>query len=193
MIAVFASAALYFLGTLGILLFRGAPPISYLFHLVSVALLALAAIFSSKRPAFLGVIAAFYFVTLINTILYTWSDWGIIGKFLSNFLPLNLALDGGELVNFFFDLQLIALIVGIATHFIFGDSAIAGESSSQISANPVGKTIYQAPSVARVSTRAYSNIEGDAVVQVQKLGELRKQGLITDEEFEFKKKQILGL
>jgi hypothetical protein len=38
-----------------------------------------------------------------------------------------------------------------------------------------------------------AQIEGDAVAQIEKLGDLLKKGLITQGEFESKKKQILGI
>ena len=52
---------------------------------------------------------------------------------------------------------------------------------------------HQTPPLQRPVTRTSVGIEGDAIVQVQKLGELLKQGLITQDEFDTKKKQILGL
>jgi hypothetical protein len=50
-----------------------------------------------------------------------------------------------------------------------------------------------APPQTRVTPKAAMGITGDAVEQVEKLGNLLAKGLLTQEEFDSKKKQILGL
>ena len=57
--------------------------------------------------------------------------------------------------------------------------------------NPV--SINPAPPQARIIPKTATGITGDAVEQVEKLGNLLAKGLLTQEEFDSKKKQILGL
>ena len=193
-IVMIASAGLYFLGTVAYWLFWGTKggPISYFLDLVAMALLVLSGLFSNKRPLFLGGVAAFFFVTLVNTLLFNWNFNGYIIGVLTNFLPLNFLLATGGIANIFFDLQLITLIVGITFHFIPKEFSIPS-FSGQPAAAGIPRNPNQAATFNRPVNRSYSNIDGDAVVQVQKLGDLLQQGLITEEEFQTKKKQILGL
>ena len=192
-IAVIGSAILYLFATVSIFLFWGVKtPISYFLHLMAIGLLVLTGLLSSKRPMFLGGLGGFFFVTLVNNIFFTYNQAGELGAFFSNFFPLNLITEGGQVHNFFFDLQLIALIAGRATHFFSKEITFPSGGTTQSSTTAAGGPIQSAPT-NRGPARSNTNIEGDAVVQVQKLAELRKQGLINDEEFEVKKKQILGL
>ena len=57
--------------------------------------------------------------------------------------------------------------------------------------NPV--SINPTPPQARITPKTATGITGDAVEQVEKLGNLLAKGLLTQEEFDSKKKQILGL
>ena len=57
--------------------------------------------------------------------------------------------------------------------------------------NPV--SINPTPPQARIIPKTATGITGDAVEQVEKLGNLLAKGLLTQEEFDNKKKQILGL
>ena len=50
-----------------------------------------------------------------------------------------------------------------------------------------------AAAAAAVSATSAPPLQDDYIDQLQKLGELRDAGILTDEEFEAKKKQILGL
>lgn len=45
---------------------------------------------------------------------------------------------------------------------------------------------------AAASPAPAGGITDDAIAQIQKLGELKSQGLITDEEFETQKRKLLG-
>ena len=45
---------------------------------------------------------------------------------------------------------------------------------------------------AAASPAPAGGITDDAIAQIQKLGELKSQGLITDEEFEAQKRKLLG-
>ena len=192
MISILASAVLYFFATISVFLFVGArSSFAFFLHLIAIGLLVLIGLFSSNLLVFLGGLGGFFFITLVNSMFFSYGGESL-GAFFSNFLPVNLIAQGGEASNFFFDLQLIALYAGIATHFISKEITIPMGGATQSLAAPFARPI-QATSINRAPVRSNTNIEGDAVAQVQKLGELRKQGLITDEEFEIKKKQILGL
>ena len=46
---------------------------------------------------------------------------------------------------------------------------------------------------AAASPAPAGGITDDAIAQIQKLGELKSQGLITDEEFEAQKRKLLGV
>ena len=58
---------------------------------------------------------------------------------------------------------------------------------------PNPATIKPTPLQTRVTPKTPTGITGDAVEQVEKLGNLLAKGLLTQEEFDSKKKQILGL
>lgn len=64
------------------------------------------------------------------------------------------------------------------------------EGNSSLSTNASSVTAGEAASEVRVASRpAYV----DEVASIEKLGELKEKGLITDEEFQKKKEEILGL
>lgn len=52
------------------------------------------------------------------------------------------------------------------------------------------QAMQQAPPPA--AAPAAGGITDDAIAQIQKLGELKEQGLITDEEFDAQKRKLLG-
>ena len=54
-------------------------------------------------------------------------------------------------------------------------------------------SVKPTPPQARIIPKTATGITGDAVEQVEKLGNLLAKGLLTQEEFDNKKKQILGL
>jgi hypothetical protein len=54
-------------------------------------------------------------------------------------------------------------------------------------------SVKPTPLQTRVTPKTPTGITGDAVEQVEKLGNLLAKGLLTQEEFDSKKKQILGL
>ena len=54
-------------------------------------------------------------------------------------------------------------------------------------------SVKPTPPQARIIPKTGTGITGDAVEQVEKLGNLLAKGLLTQEEFDNKKKQILGL
>jgi hypothetical protein len=54
-------------------------------------------------------------------------------------------------------------------------------------------SVKPTPLQTRITPKTPTGITGDAVEQVEKLGNLLAKGLLTQEEFDSKKKQILGL
>lgn len=75
-------------------------------------------------------------------------------------------------------------IIGVLLVFLLRDNApkAVNQIGSQV---PLNKP---AP-----STSTASSISGDAIEQIEKLGDLLAKGLLTQEEFNEKKKQILGI
>jgi len=59
--------------------------------------------------------------------------------------------------------------------------------AQQAAANQPQQVVYEAPPPSG------SDVLDDQLVQIQKLSSMKEQGLITEEEFVAKKKQILGL
>lgn len=68
---------------------------------------------------------------------------------------------------------------------------IMGAAISSSRANK--RAAAQAQAAAQPQTQPAAPSTDDAIAQVQKLAELRDQGILTDAEFEAKKKQLLGL
>ena len=67
------------------------------------------------------------------------------------------------------------------------DQAALGQADSK------EQQASDAAAAAAVSAASAAPPQEDYIAQLQKLGELRDAGILTDEEFEAKKKQILGL
>jgi hypothetical protein len=87
-----------------------------------------------------------------------------------------------------------AVIVGGAAH-MGAKSAQRGQAAAQQEAAQNAQIAelqaQQAPAAAQVAPAAPA--EMDEVAQIQKFAALKGQGLITEEEFEAKKRQILGI
>lgn len=67
---------------------------------------------------------------------------------------------------------------------------LMGAAISSSRANKRAAAQAQAAPAAQPAPQASS---GDAIAQIKQLAELRDQGILTDAEFEAKKKQLLGL
>jgi hypothetical protein len=78
----------------------------------------------------------------------------------------------------------------IGTAVVVGGAAHMGAKSAQRSA-AAEQPPAQAPPQAAPPPAAPAEL--DEVAQIQKFAALKGQGLITEEEFEAKKKQILGI
>ena len=81
------------------------------------------------------------------------------------------------------DLVIILLIVSLVLSFFDRSSTTAPKKSTS-------PAVVNSP---KRTQQTGAQIEGDAVAQIEKLGDLLKKGLITQGEFESKKKQILGI
>ena len=182
-ILILVSSLLYLISSIFRVIYGyGFSPISMLVSLISIGILAVAGILSSKKNLLLILVGAYFALNLFDALFLDWYGYSLLSGFITNFLPLNYLLGRQVFYEFVQDLHLLVLIAGIVLTFVMKEP-VASSGPRPAQAQPLQRT-FQRPS---------SNIEGDAVVQVQKLGELLKQGLITEEEFQFKKKQILGL
>jgi hypothetical protein len=82
-----------------------------------------------------------------------------------------------------------AVVVGTA-------SAVSNKAASNQAAKAQAAAPQPAPEVAPVSAPAPAEqaaLSDDVYDQLKKLGELREAGILTDDEFQAKKTQILGL
>jgi hypothetical protein len=52
---------------------------------------------------------------------------------------------------------------------------------------------YKRARAERSEPRTTTSASADALAQIEKLGQLKQQGILTQEEFDTKKKQLLGL
>jgi hypothetical protein len=156
--------------------------------LLTIAAIVCAMIFSGKKFCFYLLLAGAYFLTnLAALILYARTDgyFGLLWLFkvlLGNFLPVNyLFWQWGPAL--LIDLANILLIVSLALSLFDRPSTTAPKKSTSSAVLNSQKRTQQTG----------AQIEGDAVAKIEKLGDLLKKGLITQGEFESKKKQILGI
>jgi hypothetical protein len=77
-----------------------------------------------------------------------------------------------------------AVIAGTATHV-----------SNNVSRRQASRWAAENPQPQQEAPQAVSEASGsdDMYVELEKLGQLKDQGILTQEEFDAKKKQILGL
>lgn len=156
--------------------------ITILISLISIGLLIAAAIASSKKNLMFIFVGIFVIINILDALFFSW--YGGLFNAISTFLPLNYISGYGRFFAIFADIHVILLMSAVILSLV--------GKESQTKAQPVPHT-YNEPIAPRPVARTSVGIEGDAIAQVQKLGELLKQGLITQDEFEVKKKQILGL
>ena len=159
--------------------------------ILTIAAIVCAVIFSGKKLFFYLLLAGAYFLpNLAVLVLYARNDFtfGIDWLFkvvLGNFLPVNYLFwsdwDGNTIL--LLDLVNILLIVSLVLSFFDRSSTTAPKKSTS-------PAVVNSP---KRTQQTGAQIEGDAVAQIEKLGDLLKKGLITQGEFESKKKQILGI
>ena len=184
-ILILVSAFFYLFATI-IRVFNGwgIGAISTIIALLSIALLVVGGLLASNKNLFLVLIGAYLALNLVDALFFDWYQQGLLVAILGTFLPVNLLLGLQSNTELILDIHLIILLTG----FIMNLVSTTSRTNSHSIAPP-----YQAPLTQRPAVGASVGIEGDAFVQVQKLGELLKQGLISQDEFDTKKKQILGL
>jgi hypothetical protein len=89
-------------------------------------------------------------------------------------------------------LRLIGFIVAIvAAVLTFGGSRIANEQATPFNSRSAGAPVFM--SARDIAAHSSTSTSLDGFDQVERLGDLLKKGLITQEEFDLKKRQILGL
>jgi hypothetical protein len=104
-------------------------------------------------------------------------------KFAINYFGWNLEIAWAP-AEIFRIISAVFTILGVILVFLLRENA--PRSVNQIGSQvPLNKP---AP-----STSIASSISGDAIEQIEKLGDLLAKGLLTQEEFNEKKKQILGI
>lgn len=160
--------------------------VSLIVDVVSVPLLITAGLIASKRKVF-GVLLGVYAFLLIIQIISSYIYFGWSNVILNIFLPINFISSVSFATPYFpaifWDFHIITLFIGAVLNFVLKVDVASIEKRSPLTAPQT----YRPPALGRV------NLEGDAVSQIQRLAELLKEGLLTQGEFEAKKKQILGL
>ena len=159
--------------------------------ILTIAAIVCAVIFSGKKLFFyLSLAGAYFFPNLAVLVLYARTEFsfGIDWLFkvvLGNFLPVNYLFwsDWDGNIILLLDLVKILLIVSLVLSFFDRSSTTAPKKSTS-------PAVVNSP---KRTQQTGAQIEGDAVAQIEKLGDLLKKGLITQGEFESKKKQILGI
>ena len=159
--------------------------------ILTIAAIVCAVIFSGKKLFFyLSLAGAYFFPNLAVLVLYARTEFsfGIDWLFkvvLGNFLPVNYLFwsEWSGNIILLLDLVIILLIVSLVLSFFDRSSTTAPKKSTS-------PAVVNSP---KRTQQTGAQIEGDAVAQIEKLGELLKKGLITQGEFESKKKQILGI
>jgi len=115
----------------------------------------------------------FSFLLKLKIIVKIMLGFGLVGDFSSwNFADITKILSA------------IFTIAGVIIAFTISNNNLP-------KLNPVSN--QPTPPQARIIPKTATGITGDAVEQVEKLGNLLAKGLLTQEEFDSKKKQILGL
>ena len=157
--------------------------------ILTIAAIVCAVIFSGKKLFFyLALAGAYFFPNLAVLVLYPRTelslgiDW-LFKAVLGNFLPVNYLFWPDWGINLLLDLAKILLIVSLVLSFFDRSSTTAPKKSTS-------PAVVNSP---KRTQQTGAQIEGDAVAQIEKLGDLLKKGLITQGEFESKKKQILGI
>ena len=159
--------------------------------ILTIAAIVCAVIFSGKKLFFYLLLAGAYFLpNLAVLVLYARTEFsfGIDWLFkvvLGNFLPVNYLFwsEWSDNTILLLDLVIILLIVSLVLSFFDRSSTTAPKKSTS-------PAVVNSP---KRTQQTGAQIEGDAVAQIEKLGDLLKKGLITQGEFESKKKQILGI
>ena len=164
--------------------------VSFVFEMPSIIILAF--LFRKKVFIFLS-LAAFALGQIISTIVFAMAyEYSLVAvlKSLTNWPYLNFGSDQPfiwNIANLTLFFSTVLFIVAIVLALISKDSTI----STNQDLNFVQSSVPPLPHVSTPINQR--NFIHDPYVQIEKLGELKEKGLITEEEFTSKKKQILGL
>lgn len=191
--------------------FRDEYQLNWLFYVgmattvIQIALLVLPVFLVGKRVIAVVSLVSVYFVqflfgviAIIRDLEYLF-DFGIRGFFqywilpmfmIPNFIPgayfESLILETGSYLRF---IGIIVAILGAV--FTFVTVRLENQQSTTVGQNPSGAQMF-VPSRSSGTQSSHGNATA-AMDQVERLGDLLKKGLITQEEFDIKKRQILGL
>ena len=173
--------------------------------LIQIALLALPVFLVGKRVVAAISVMSVYFVqflfgvlAIIRDLEYLF-DFGILGIFQYWILPMlmipnyipgtyfeSLFLETGSYLRF---IGIILAILGAILTFVA--SRLENQSSTTVGKNSSAANVFVPSRSSSVHSSQVNATE--AIDQVERLGDLLKKGLITQEEFDIKKRQILGL
>jgi hypothetical protein len=192
-------------------IFRDEYELNWLFYvgmgttLIQIALLALPVFLVGKRVVAAISVMSVYFVqflfgvlAIIRDLEYLF-DFGVRGffqywilpmLFIPNYIPgtyfESLFLETGSYLRF---IGIIFAILGAILTFVA--VRLENQKSTTVGQNPSAAQMF-VPSRSSSVHSSHGNAT-EAIDQVERLGDLLKKGLITQEEFETKKRQILGL
>lgn len=192
-------------------IFRDEYELNWLFYvgmgttLIQIALLALPVFLVGKRVVAAISVMSVYFVqflfgvlAIIRDLEYLF-DFGILGIFQYWILPMlmipnyipgtyfeSLFLETGSYLRF---IGIILAILGAILTFVA--SRLENQSSTTVGKNSSAANVFVPSRSSSVHSSQVNATE--AIDQVERLGDLLKKGLITQEEFDIKKRQILGL
>jgi hypothetical protein len=192
-------------------IFRDEYQLNWLFYvgmgttLIQITLLALPIFLVGKRVvAAISVISVyivqflFGVLAIIRDLEYLF-DFGIRGFFQYWILPMLFIpnyMPGTSLESLFFEtgsyLRFIGIFLGILGAILtFVTVRSENQKSTSVGQNPSTAQMF-VPSRSSGMQPSHVNSR-EAIDQVERLGDLLKKGLITQEEFDIKKRQILGL
>ncbi len=191
--------------------FRDEYQLNWLFYvgmattLIQIALLALPVFLVSKRAVAVISIVSVYslqflfgVLAIIRDLEYLF-DFGIRGFFQYWILPMLFIpnyIPGTSFESLFLEtgsyLRFIGIFLGILGAILtFVAARFENQQSTTVGQNPSTAQMF-VPSRSSSVHSSHGNAT-EAIDQVERLGDLLKKGLITQEEFDFKKRQILGL
>ena len=181
---------------------------------IEIAALAGATFFFNKKVFRFAGLSLFLILRIVDAIyLYTWfNKYEYPPKALTFFLENVLAIPDLSYFNIytlFVVMELLALLLIIGANV--WDLISPNQSISNTNRNfsppppPQARASYQppsfndnkpnnfAPAPSPTIGKIESNLENDDYAQIERFGDLLNKGLITQEEFELKKKKILGI
>ena len=191
-----AISNLLFSQTYGLPTPNSLPNILRLFEtLIQVGLLIIAIIMIKNKLFSILLLGVNVLIAVIHMFQYRYAiqqmiGFGDFGYQLKGYIKFAMNYPGWDLqlawapAEIFRIISAVFTILGVLLAFLLSEKA--PKAMSQVGSQaPMNKP---AP-----STSSASSISGDAIEQIEKLGDLLAKGLLTQEEFNEKKKQILGI